>query len=122
MTLWADIDIQDVRRKSSALTNLFIENVQNADELRDLEIVSPLDADTRGSQVSLSHPEGYQIVQAMIASGVICDYREPEVLRFGIAPLYNSFEDIIRAVDLMKDIVKNKRYRDPAFGDRNDVT
>ena len=58
----------------------------------------------------------------MIASGVICDYREPEVLRFGIAPLYNSFEDIIRAVDLMKDIVKNKRYRDPAFGDRNDVT
>jgi kynureninase len=53
---------------------------------------------------------------------VICDYREPEVLRFGIAPLYNSFEDIIRAVDLMKDIVKNKRYRDPAFGDRNDVT
>jgi len=122
MTLWADIDIQDVRRKSSALTSLFIEKVQNADELRDLEIVSPLDANTRGSQVSLSHPEGYQIVQAMIASGVICDYREPEVLRFGIAPLYNSFEDIIRAVDVMEDIVKNKHYRNLAFGDRNEVT
>ena len=122
MTLWADIDIKDVRRKSTALTTLFIDKVQNAAELSDLEIVSPLDVETRGSQVSLSHPDGYEIVQAMIASGVICDYREPEVLRFGIAPLYNSFEDIIRAVDLMKDIVKNKRYRDPAFGDRNDVT
>ncbi len=122
MTLWADISIQDVRQKSSALTSLFIDKVQNAAELSDLDIVSPLDAEVRASQVSLSHPAGYEIVQALIASGVICDYREPEVLRFGFAPLYNSFEDVTKAVDALIDIVKNKRYRNPAYGDRNDVT
>lgn len=122
MSLWADIDISAVRNKSIALTEMFLKLVQSSSELQELNVVSPLDAECRGSQVSLSHEAGYEIVQALIAAGVICDFREPNILRFGIAPLYNSFEDVSRAVDLMKEIIKNKSYQNPAFGERNDVT
>lgn len=122
MSLWDDIDIAAVRNKSTALTELFLKLVQSTGELKELKVVSPLDQECRGSQVSLSHESGYEIVQALIASGVICDFREPNILRFGIAPLYNSFEDVSRAVDVMKEIIKHKTYQHSVFGERNDVT
>ncbi|MFT4712526.1 MAG: kynureninase [Candidatus Azotimanducaceae bacterium] len=122
MSLWTEVDILAVRNKSIALTEMFIKLVQSTSELQALTVVSPLDAECRGSQVSLAHEAGYAIVQALVKSGVICDFREPNILRFGIAPLYNSFEDVSKAVEVMKEIIKTKSYQDPAFGERNDVT
>ena len=122
LTLWADIDIADVRIKSIALTDMFIAQIQASESLNELMLISPEESAMRGSQVSLSHRFGYEIVQALIAAGVVCDYREPDILRFGFSPLYNSFEDVSRTVDLMQDIVKNKHYKKSEFGIRNDVT
>jgi kynureninase len=81
-----------------------------------------LDAGERGSQVSFSHKSGYEIVQALIAQGIICDYRQPDILRFGFSPLYNSHRDVVKTVELLNDIVKNKRYLDPEYGVRHGVT
>jgi kynureninase len=67
----------------------------------------------RGSQVSFAHPHGYPIMQSLIAHGVIGDYREPEIMRFGFTPLYTRFVDVWDAVDLLAKILDAKEY-DPA--------
>ncbi|HYE52451.1 MAG TPA: kynureninase, partial [Azospirillaceae bacterium] len=82
----------------------------------------PAEAEARGSQVSLRHPDGYAIVQALIARGVIGDFRAPDVLRFGFAPLYVSHADIFDAVAHLADIMRTEGWKDPAFSRRAAVT
>ena len=86
--------------KSIALTDLFIELVEERCAAHGFTLVTPRDAAARGSQVSFAHrADGYAIMQALIARGVIGDFRAPDILRFGFTPLYTRFVDVWDAVD-----------------------
>ena len=87
-----------------------------------LRLVSPADPEQRGSQVSYAHPDGYAIVQALIARGVIGDFRAPDILRFGFAPLYLRHVDVLDAVLALRDVLATRAYDDPRFRDRALVT
>ena len=85
--------------------------------------ILPRDPDSRGSQISFTHAEGgYAIISALIAEGVIGDFRAPDVLRFGFTPLYTSFADVWHAVDRMAAIMNERRWDKPEFHARKAVT
>jgi kynureninase len=113
--------MSDVRQKSLALTDLFIELVDT--RLPGVfQVVTPREHAKRGSQVALAHPEAYGIVQALIVRGVIGDFRDPDVARFGFTPLYLRFVDVYDAVEILVDVLESGAYLDPAFAVRNPVT
>jgi len=120
IALQADMDA--VRRKSLALTDLFIELVEQRCGEHPLTLITPRDHAQRGSHVSYRHPHGFAVMQALIAAGVIGDYREPEVLRFGITPLYLGYTDIWDAVDTLKQILDSGSWDAPQFHRRGAVT
>lgn len=111
-----------LRAKSQQLTELFIELVEHRCAGHGLRLVSPRDPDRRGSQVAFAHPEGYSIVQALIADKVIGDFRAPDILRFGFAPLYIRFVDVWDAVDRLKTVLDEQRWQQPQFQARSAVT
>jgi kynureninase len=111
-----------IRRKSIALTDLFIELVESRCHGHDLSLVTPRNANERGSQVCFAHEAGYAIIQALIEHGVMGDFRAPDILRFGIAPLYTRFVDVWDAVDRLKDVLVSERWREPRFSVRAAVT
>ena len=116
------VDMQALRQKSLALTDLFIELVEQRCGRHPLTLITPREHAHRGSHVSFRHPQGYAVMQALIARGVIGDYREPEVLRFGITPLYLGFADIWDAVEVLRDILDSGSWNQPAFMERAAVT
>ena len=87
-----------------------------------LNLLSPRDADQRGSQVSFAHPDGYAIVQALIARGVVGDFRAPDVMRFGMAPLYLRYRDMVEAAAALQDVLASEVWREPRFQSRGAVT
>jgi kynureninase len=97
-----DVGVDALRSKSVALTELFIALVERECAGHGFEVASPRVPDRRGSQVSLRHPEGYAILQALIADGVIGDFRTPDLLRFGFAPAYVRYVDVWDAVSVLK--------------------
>ena len=99
-----------LRAKSLALTDLFIELVESRCAAHPLALVTPREHVRRGSQVSFTHPHGYAVMAALIARGVIGDYREPQIMRFGFTPLYTSFADVWDAVEILKDILDKASY------------
>ena len=103
-------DMAAVRAKSLALTDLFIALVESRCAGHPLGLVTPREHARRGSQVSFTHPHGYAVMSALIARGVIGDYREPEIMRFGFTPLYTSFADVWDAVEILKDILDRNDY------------
>lgn len=114
-----------LRAKSLALTEAFIDSVEA--RVPGAVIATPRDSAMRGSQVSFSLPEtmdSYAVMQALIARGVIGDFRsgDPELLRFGFAPLYNGFADVARAVDVLADVVQTGAWNAPQFTSRAKVT
>lgn len=115
-------DMADIRSKSLALADLFISLVEERCAAYGLELITPREHERRGSHVSFVHPEGYSIMKALIARGVIGDYREPGVLRFGITPLYLGYADVWNAVDVLRDILENKSWDRPEFRERDAVT
>lgn len=117
-----EADMGHVRAKSLALTDLFISLVEERCGQFGLELITPENHAERGSHVSFRHPEGYAIIQALTDRGVIGDYREPEVLRFGITPLYLSYTDIWDAVEVLRDILETGSWDVPAYKARNAVT
>src|SRR5690606_35010036 len=101
-------------RKTNALTGLFIEAVEKL--WPDLTLVTPRDPDMRGSQVCLSVPAGgLAIMRALIALGVVGDFRAPDILRFGFAPLYNRFADAIRAAEMLARVLDEKIWEREEF-------
>jgi kynureninase len=116
------IAMRDVRNKSKALGDLLLALVKARCANSGFEIACPLDADRRGSQVALRHAGGYAIVQALIAHGVIGDFRAPDVVRFGFAPLYTRYVDIWDAVDRLAAIMSGQIWRDARFQTRAAVT
>lgn len=115
-------DSRMLRAKSLALTDLFIRLVDERLARHPLELVTPREQARRGSQVSLRHPDGFAIVQALISRGVIGDYREPGTLRFGFAALYNTFTEVWDAVDTLREVLDDELWRDPQFQVRGQVT
>jgi len=112
-----------LREKSLALTSLFIELVEQRCAGLGLELATPRDTSVRGSQVSFARAEGgYAIVQALIARGVIGDFRAPDILRFGFTPLYTRHVDVHDAVEALHDVLESGEWRDARFGQRAAVT
>ncbi|BEG75752.1 kynureninase [Achromobacter xylosoxidans] len=117
-----EADMAEVRKKSLALADLFIALVEERCAGHPLTLVTPRDHAQRGSHVSLRHPNGYEVMQALIARGLIGDYREPEVLRFGLTPLYFGYADVWDAVEILKDVLDSKAWDKPEFKQRSAVT
>ncbi|MXX61631.1 MAG: kynureninase [Holophagales bacterium] len=109
------VDMAALGGKSEALGDLFLRRA--AERLAEFGVVpaSPEDAGERGAQVSLRHPEGYALVQALNARGVVGDFRGPDLMRFGLAPLYVSYADVWNAVDALRLILVNGEQREPCF-------
>lgn len=122
LELFARTDMQALRAKSLALTDLFIALVEARCAAHPLELVTPREHARRGSQVSLRHPDGYALVQALIERGVIGDYREPRIARFGFTPLYTGYADVWDAVEILRDVLDSGSYRDARFHTRGAVT
>lgn len=115
-------DMHEVRNKSLALSDLFISLVDKRCAAHPLTLVTPREHASRGSHVSVQHPHAFAITQALIARGVICDYREPEVLRFGFTPLYFGYADVWDAVEILKDVLDSEIWKRPEFSQRGAVT
>ncbi|SQH31759.1 kynureninase [Pseudomonas mucidolens] len=122
LDIFAQTDMASLRTKSLALTDLFIELVHSRCAAHDLTLITPLDHAKRGSHVSFEHPQGYAIVQALIARGVIGDYREPKIMRFGFTPLYTRFTEVWDAVEILGEILDGKTWDQPQFKVRHSVT
>ncbi|MCF8879015.1 kynureninase [Hyphobacterium sp. SN044] len=112
----------DLRAKSSALGDLFIALMNERCAQHGFTLACPKQAEERGSQVSFHHKEGYAIMQAVIARGVIGDFRAPDILRFGFAPLYNSYEDVWRAVGAIRTVMESGEWRNEKYAQRAAVT
>ena len=106
--------MEAIRAKSLALTDLFIAAVEQECAGHPLTLVTPREHDRRGSQASFAHPHGYAVMHSLIERGVIGDYREPEIMRFGFTPLYTRFVDVWDAAAVLKDILDNKKYDEHA--------
>ena len=105
MDIWDLADMNDVRAKSIELTEQFIAGVEAA--CPDLELASPRNPEERGSQVSFRFTEGYAAMQALIARGVIGDFRAPDIMRFGFTPLYIDAADVDAAIAIISDVMNN---------------
>jgi kynureninase len=120
------VELPALRAKSVAMTEAFTALVERAvggfGAGSGLGLASPRDAAQRGSQVSLTHPRGYAIVQALIARGVIGDFRTPDILRFGFAPLYLRFVDVFDAAQALHEVVAQRLWDRPEFLARKAVT
>jgi kynureninase len=114
--------VERLRRKSMLLTELFVQLVERECAGHGLALASPRDPARRGSQVSLRHPEGYAIVQALAARGVIGDFRSPDVLRFGFAPAYLRFADVWDAVLALRLVMELREWEQPEHRVRARVT
>ncbi|MFN4172994.1 MAG: kynureninase [Pseudorhodobacter sp.] len=120
LDVWNGVDMADLRTRSLALTDRFIAGVEAA--CPDLTLATPRGHDARGSQVSFRHAQGYAIMQALIAEGVIGDFRAPDILRFGFTPLYTSDADVDRAVATLAGIMAESRWDRPEYRQRARVT
>jgi len=114
------IEIAALREKSVALTELFIARLTML--LPGLDIVTPRRPALRGSQVAIAFKEGYSVVQAMIERGVIGDFRAPDIMRFGLAPLYLRFADVWDACEILAACIQAEVWREPRYRQRLAVT
>lgn len=122
LDVFEQISIKQVRTKSIGLGDYFQQCLATLGLLNEFEFSSPLDSNQRGSQVALAHNDAYAICQALIECGVVADFRSPNILRFGFAPLYISYGDVQQACDTLKHVMTNKTYQQARFHQRSTVT
>jgi kynureninase len=120
--LMREADMAQVRSKSVAMGELFARRMAPLCERHGFALASPADPAERGSQISYTHSQAYPIVQALIARGVVGDFRAPDVLRFGLTPLYTSFAEIERAVEIIASVMDEAAWDRPEFKVRAAVT
>jgi kynureninase len=111
-------DLALVRRKSLQMGEVFAGLVAQA--RLEVDLVTPMDG--RGSQISLSHPSAYAVMQVLIERGVIGDFRAPDVLRFGMTPLYTRYVDLWDAVAVLGEVLASGVWRDARFAVQRAVT
>ena len=120
MKAWDGIEMADIRKRSIELCEQFIAGVEASCPM--LELASPRDANKRGSQISFRFENGYAVMQALIARGVIGDFRAPDIIRFGFTPLYIDNNDVDGAVRILAEIMETRAWDKPEFHKRNAVT
>ena len=120
LDVWDGVDLEDLRAASLALQDRFIAGVEAACPM--LTLATPRRHEERGSQVSFRHAEGYAIMQALIAEGVIGDFRAPDILRFGFTPLYIGAAEVDRAIEVLAGIMASGSWDRPEFRQRARVT
>jgi kynureninase len=116
------VDLKDVRAKSLALSHLFWQLMETHCDQYGFSCVSPRDQASRGSQLSFAHAHAYEIMQAIIDRGVVGDFRQPNLLRFGFTPLYTRFVDCWDAVTIIRDVMANSAWRAAKYQHRQTVT
>ena len=117
---WDGIDLAEIRASSVRLCEQFISELQA--RCPELTLVSPRNPDERGSQVSYSFEHGYAVIQALIDHGVIGDFRPPDIMRFGFAPLYLDQHDVLRAAEIVEQVMREASWRKPEYQVRSRVT
>jgi kynureninase len=120
--LMLEADMSELRQKSQALSELFVRLVEERCGHFGFEFVCPRDPDQRGSQVAFAHPNAYEMMQALKAREVIGDFRAPNVMRFGLTPLYLSFADVAEAVDRLRTICETRQWDRQEYRTRAAVT
>jgi len=120
LDVWDGVEMADIRAASLMLADRFIAAVERS--CPELTLVTPRDPARRGSQVSFAHPQGYAIIQALIARGVIGDFRAPDILRFGITPLYIGAAEIDRAAEVLAEVMAGRLWDQPEYHARAKVT
>jgi len=120
LTAFDGLGVAEVRRRSLSLTGFFLECLGVLGV--DLPLATPREDERRGSQVSLRHPDAYAVVQALIARGVIGDFREPDIVRLGFAPLYLSHADALAAAEHVAAVLRDREFERPEFQTRAAVT
>jgi kynureninase len=120
LDIWDGVDMAALRRASLALTDQFIAGVEAT--CPTLTLATPRDHSQRGSQVSFRHAQGYAIMQALIAKGVIGDFRAPDIIRFGFTPLFIDQSDVAKAIDILAEIMAKSLWDTPEFKTRKKVT
>jgi kynureninase len=115
------IPMADLAAKSRKLSQLFVDEVEArcGDQV---SLASPRNPGLRGSHVVFAHPQGYAVMQALISRGVIGDFRAPNLMRFGFCPLYNRFEEMVEAAEILADILASREWDQPRFHERSKVT
>jgi kynureninase len=120
LDVWVGVSIEDVRVRSIELSERFIAEVEQ--RCPQLVLASPRDPAQRGSQVSFRFADGYPAMQALIALGVIGDFRAPDIMRFGFTPLYLDMDDVVRAAEALERIIRDGLWDRPEFHKRAAVT
>ena len=120
LDIWDLVTIDQVRKQSIALCELFIREVEA--RCPGLTLNSPRNAQERGSQVSFCFEEGYGVIQAMAERGVIGDFRAPDNMRFGFAPLYIDEHDVMTAATQLEEVISNRLWDQPKYKTRATVT
>ncbi len=119
LDVFAGVDMDALKRKADALFELFA--AQIAMRAPALEIVTPRDAGRRGSQINLRHPQAYAVMQALIARGVVGDFREPDIIRLGLTPLYLGYADVYRAAQILGEVIASGEWDRPELRRRAKV-
>ena len=122
LTVFEQVSMNVVREKSIKLSEMFIQLMQQECIKFGFELFSPRNAEQRGSQVSFTHGNGFSIMQTLISHGVVGDFRQPNILRFGFSPLYMRFEDVWDAVICLREIMQTKEWQSEQFNKRGYVT
>ncbi|QKD03802.1 kynureninase [Mesorhizobium loti] len=122
LAIWDDVDMAALRKKSVALTELFIQLVEAKCGAYGLTLETIRDPTKRGSQVSFLHDHGYQVMRALIERGVIGDFRAPSTIRFGFTPLYVAYKDVWLAVEVLQEILHTGAWKAPRFAVKESVT
>ncbi len=116
------VSMQAIRAKSESLTQLFIELYDAHISPLGFGLATPRNAAERGSQVSFTHPQGYAIMQALIERGVVGDFRAPDILRFGFAPLYVSYENVVHSIQELCEVMTTGLWQQARYQQRKAVT
>ena len=122
LDIFEKVDLLALRQKSIDLTDYFIELVESMCEGYGLVLGSPRDSNRRGSQVCFTHSQGWPMMQALIGHGVIGDFRAPDILRFGFAPLYLRYEDVWVAAAMLAELLASDAWKNPVYAKPKLVT
>ncbi|MDX1537860.1 kynureninase [Arsukibacterium sp.] len=122
LEVFNDVDMSQLRQKSLTLSHCFHQLLQQHDCLQQLQLLTPLKPAERGSQLAYRHPDAYALCQALIAHGVVADFRAPDILRLGFTPLYLRYVDIWQAVTTLARLVASGEYLKPQYAIKNKVT
>ena len=120
LEIWDKVNMNDLRHQSIKLSQIFIDEIETRCPL--LKLASPRNPNERGSQVSFEFENGYECMKSLIENNLIGDFRAPNIMRFGICPLFNNDKDIYKAIDIIKMVLEKELWKKYKNLKRNTVT